>query len=749
MQDTGGQENAQGVSRRDFLKFCSLMIGGLALPPSLTSTLEKGLTTANQAPFNPQIYFQWQNEFLCKTIYPMREQKLRDVLVYYMEVDVWSQYKDKDVNALKDELSEYKKAWEVNAAAAQGQNVRLRSYFLKMDVRGYYANFHPLDEEVLTEINNLHALFRSWPKDIRGERGFVEGAITYWARRLKLIRDEIKRRTIKHQWMDPAHPRYISEGDELNFKESTTLPMAQQEMDKLRAFLATYDKIEERKWAWYNLAKSDPNFKIPEVEFIATYPPEKPITTRHIAYWKVEEYTKSIGTKNQYELLDLINQRFKKEPKRYPPWLQYMIVHFSGMRYSSAHGSWADPKDLLIRLRAPKIEEEISALDDATVEKRSREKVAAYEAPGGDIAQHSRAIVEGATPPKLAGAQEKEWRDQIGWYLPNLKATGPRWRRQGLIDLTKLEDAYEIRSKSTREILGTLLSMKASFPSWAWKEIVKLTPLRVTEVSDPDWEELTPQEKEERAGEQSKDLRLVMNAWEKHDPAGWRAEHGRTQELIVTRLVCNETAEHCQHIRGNLPPGGLAARPKWYVDAERNLPGAYYVRPTSEKDYTQGASILWLRFVSFSTSNPNEWQIARWIETKQKVGLVPPEYLKKGGAGKWAYEFGVVTTRSRTTTTVDKQKVVEKQWLRWIHEATVAEVAETADGMMVLTFETALPGGDKATSAVGLFKNTLKWNLSDGTEDQYNRSFVGYTPEGQIPVEHLNTMLDWNKIFRK
>jgi len=121
MQNIGGQESEDvpGVSRRDFLKFCSLMIGGLALPPSFASTIEEELATASQAPFNPQTYFQWQNEFLCKTIYPMREQKLRDVLIYYMEVDVWSQYKDKDVNLLKDELYEYKKAWEFNAAAAQ------------------------------------------------------------------------------------------------------------------------------------------------------------------------------------------------------------------------------------------------------------------------------------------------------------------------------------------------------------------------------------------------------------------------------------------------------------------------------------------------------------------------------------------------------------------------------------------------------------------------------------------------------
>ena len=77
------------------------------------------------------------------------------------------------------------------------------------------------------------------------------------------------------------------------------------------------------------------------------------------------------------------------------------------------------------------------------------------------------------------------------------------------------------------------------------------------------------------------------------------------------------------------------------------------------------------------------------------------------------------------------------QWLRWIHEATVAEVAETADGMTVITYETALPGGNNATSAVGTFGIPLASLLSDGTEDQYNRSFVGYVPEGQVPVGRL------------
>ncbi len=48
-----------------------------------------------------------------------------------------------------------------------------------------------------------------------------------------------------------------------------------------------------------------------------------------------------------------------------------------------------------------------------------------------------------------------------------------------------------------------------------------------------------------------------------------------------------------------------------------------------------------------------------------------------------------------------------------------------------------------------IFGNTLNWNLSDGTEDNYNRSFIGYAPENQIPAEQLKAVLDWNKILLK
>jgi hypothetical protein len=509
----------------------------------------------------------------------------------------------------------------------------------------------------------------------------------------------------------------------------------------LRSFDNTYDKIEKPKLEWYKLQKNDPNYKTPEADFLVHYSPAKAVTVQDIALWKTEEYKVSLEKKNQYELLEEIYQRFKADPKRYPYWLQYMVVHFSGMRYKSAHGSWADPKDLLIHLRLAEVEKENKTIvDDLEVERLCKEKIALYEGTGG------------ANKPKLALSTEKDWKDKVTLHMLSVKANGPKTRRAGLAALKAEEVNYEFMSMTTSEALQKLESMKDTFPKWAWKEIVKLTPLRVNHVTDLNWETLTPEETAERNSQQSNDLRMVMDTWINKHIGAWRDEHGRTHELIVSRAVCNETAEHIQHIRGHLPPGGLTPKPGWYLtnEKENKLPGAYYVKPTSANEYTQGASILWLRFVN---KQPDPWQVAKPIETKDGVGLIAKGFIGRKPKDKndipWVYKPGEVTTRSRTYVNAAKQKVTEQQWLRWIHEATVAEVGETTEGTMVITYETALPDGDQATSCLGIHMMPLSWHLSDGTEDAYNRSFVGYVPEGQVPMEHLKTMLDWNKILLK
>jgi len=697
------------------------------------------------------VYFQWQNEILRKDIYPMREEKLRDFLVFYKEIDLWAEYKDKQ--DLTKDIEEYNQAQKLKAAAAYKMYKSKRDYFMQPDVRAYYLEFKPVDEGELAEINRLHEVFiSSWPKDIRGERSFVEMQIQSWTNHHKVIKDRIASRQRRQEAMDPNHPKYAQEKAELQEWENVTLPMAERELDQLHAFLDTYNDIEKRKLDWYWMVKRGQAPEgMTEAEFLVQYKPDSPPTARDIALWKAQVYEESLEDKNQYQLLDEIHQRFMKEPDRYPLWLQYMLVHFSGMRYASAHGSWADARDLIVRLRAPEIEEQIKAMDDAAVEKLCQEKIAAYESSNG------------SSKPALAGATEKEWKQKIGWYLPNVKSNSPSTRRRGLTDLRKAEDAYEIMSAPVEKALETLLAKKQDFPGWAWKEIVRLTPLRLTEVSAPGWEKLTPDEEQESYSQENYPTRVIIDAWKNQYTTGWREEHGRTHELIVSRAVCNETAEHVQHMRGHLPPGGLTPKPNWYLknESEKSVPGTpapYYVKATTAEQYTPGASVLWLRFVD---KKPDAWQIAKAVETKNKIGLLPDDITGKKKNGKdetgWTYKMGEVITRERVLISEDKgakkgkSKTKQFQWLRWIHEATVVEVAETAEGTMVITYETALPDDYKGTSSIGIFKKPLRYFLADfmveGNEDTYNRSFVGYVPEGRLPMEDIKRMLDWNKIL--
>ena len=91
------------------------------------------------------------------------------------------------------------------------------------------------------------------------------------------------------------------------------------------------------------------------------------VSVRDIVRWKTEKYRQIVEEMEHEELLETIVKRFLTKPKRYPLWLQYMVIHFSGMRYRSAHGSWGDPKDLLLSLRIKELEKEIKDKNDEDI----------------------------------------------------------------------------------------------------------------------------------------------------------------------------------------------------------------------------------------------------------------------------------------------------------------------------------------------------------------------------------------------
>ena len=100
--------------------------------------------------------------------------------------------------------------------------------------------------------------------------------------------------------------------------------------------------------------------------------------------------------------------------------------------------------------------------DDLEIERQCKEKIALYEGTGG------------VNRPKLALTTDKVWKDKVALHMLSVKANGPKTRRAGLAALKAEEVNYDFMSMTTEEALKKLESMKAAFPKWAWKEIVKL-----------------------------------------------------------------------------------------------------------------------------------------------------------------------------------------------------------------------------------------------------------------------------------
>jgi hypothetical protein len=390
-----------------------------------------------------------------------------------------------------------------------------------------------------------------------------------------------------------------------------------------------------------------------------------------IVHDKIENYRAELEKKDAQQLLDEVVRLFMQDPKKYPLWLQYMVVHFSGMRYKSAHGCWQHPRRLLIELKNQK-------------------------------------------------------------FLQGAESAG----------LEQLDDA---------QALNRLAALEGRVPGWLWHEIVRLTELKLNRVSNEEWEPFTPGEIEEMYKPGSGKLRQALFDWKKVITV-WREEHQRTKRLNVTSAVCNEVAEHILHLRGIKPPGGLTDKPAWYIAQEKlsvqepENKRAYFVKAKNAAAFKEGASIFWLRWVR---KYPNEAQVTRPLVLRGGDPLVP--------VGTTTPKISIDNNDyKRVVKVVDRDAAGkiqgsrdEEQWLRWMHEATVVKVIDSAEGTLVYTFETSLPDEPRSQSTMGLSRRYLSHLIHNFPADDTRGTFVGYIPDGKIPFEQLREMLDWNKILRR
>ena len=533
----------------------------------------------------------------------------------------------------------------------------------------------------------------------------------------------------------------------------------EQERDGIQSAIASLMKTTAG-WEREIQELNERILEVTEENYISEYRPVPP-TMKDIIEMKLDEYRETVlkvegQDKDQYQLLTLLIERFKKEPARFPRWLQYMIVHFSGMRYASSHGSWADPKDLYLSLRIAAINKDLStaAMDDFAVDEMCRQKIAAYT---GELRPETDADHE---VPALSKAEDEETKQRIEGHLALLQRDDPYSRRRGLLNLLLDEEDHEIQSMTEQDALEALEDLRArqEIPDWMWKELSALTQLRLTEAKDDKWDKLTPEEQAAKNSAQWSKYREMMNKWKQDHLTGWRQEHDRSNELIVSRAVCNEVAENILHLRGHHGPAGLSSAQDWFLNAAKKDEkllvqegpangAAYFVKPKMKEDvqyYRPGAGILWLKY---RNDAPPLWNVVKPFVTVGGDKLLPDTYLN---GGRWSYKNGGLD-RSRTFKNDKGLTVKSTQYLYWVHIATVAEVAAAEGETIVLTYETNLPYEDRRLSCVGVFKRYLHNLLYDGGEDTYNASYVGYVPDNppEIPDKDLDQMLDWDHILLK
>ena len=649
---------------------------------------------------------------------------------------------------------------DIHRLRTQPDRAPAEKYFSTPDVSDQIRQrFRETDAEMVKKVNVIHANLSGLKGDAV-KLSYLKNHIF----NLQVERTRFERRTgLQATFRENTLQAFDDELNRLkDFKavlENAITPPAQQ-LQMLEAREAEKARVEEPLSRLRNEAEGllkqldelDDILFVTQDKYISEYMPVQP-TLKEIVLLKLDDYKASLMDKDQYELLKLIVERFKDEPQRYPRWLQYMIIHFSGMRYASAHGSWADPKDLYINLRTSRIESDLKQMDDYAIAALCNQKLDWYEPPKVATLTLPGSKVE---PPKLAAVRDAKWKEKVDRQLVRIRSDNAYLRRIGLFNLMLDEANYEVENMTAAEALAQLELIKATLPEWMWNEISAVTDLRLKEAKDATWEKLTPEQQQERNSAEWAKYREIMNKWKQDHLTGWRQEHEHNVGVVVSRAVCNEVAEFIQHLRGHKGGAGLASKPDWYRGEENKYNSSpnkkpeedhpYFLKPRKVEDYHVGASILWVQYRS-DQSKP--WNAVKDFTTSSGDRLVPNEYLgRRAETGKWMYMAGGVE-RKRTFMNERKRPLTTKQSLYWLHEATVAEVAETAEGKVVLTFETALPYEDRRLSSVGLFKHYEYNILFDGGEDSYNGSFVGYVPENKAGIqnEDLDDMLNWDHVL--
>ncbi len=651
---------------------------------------------------NLTIFFQWQNPVLRDTIYPFRKEKLRDFLRVYYEIDLLNSLGDSDQAdpAILERIKSFLLALENEHQRLEAELERGNAELAEVDK--WFAAISANDEKTLRfkrtyYLDRQIQTFTDRHADLVARQDSLRKRVDWYA-------EEDTRRNI---WLQRAA------------EQDAPIAAVFQQLSQLRKLRDLYTRQE----------------RLPSLD------PQVPVSPREALRWEVLNYQKELESLSHTQLVQRIWERFEKEPARFDKWLRYMVIHFSGMRYRSSHASWADPKFLLELLSREVFQGEIHAMDEAALVDACQDAVEELLEERENLTDENKRRAVDQMVAKL------------NFWNPRRALLEYRMARQ-VGELENLPDDERVFIGMLEKLRKSLAANGSGLPDWVWEEITKYTQLRL-KTQEKDWESISP----ERWKWENRRWREILDTWEHRDITGWRKHHQETLDLIVTRAVCNEIAEHIQHLRGLVPFAGLTSKPKWYIkwqEKTKSLPPdeparAFLVQAPAEEHFVNGASILWLDWVD---REPNAWQVAQPLSGY----AIPPGsvHIPKGKTAttvEWAFhQVGNTFLRTRRKPTIRElrkqgrsPKEIEairnemqksggfvKNYLRWTHEAIVVGVEQLLDGKYVLTFE---------TGQIGLVLR----RLSDLAGNP--KVFVGYIPPSADEPDNLDLMLDPARIL--
>jgi Domain of unknown function (DUF4157) len=343
---------------------------------------------------------------------------------------------------------------------------------------------------------------------------------------------------------------------------------------------------------------------------------------RDIKTWSLNRYRAEISEMQQNDLLKELLEVFKqfKTTGFFPDWMEYALIHFAGMRYATAHGTWDEsPQYLLTVIKNLEINEadedkikiltgeaahdlskdeqkKIDGIWNGAKKRLAKDDMPAYEKLKpltGELMQkfYELSKLENNSDPfkelmeKIASLENQienlqaEF-SEAGWK--NIQITRDD-EKNFLLELYRQKTKKQLLKLSTPKALAVLTEMhkEHQIPDFAWKEIASFTELKL-EIDSKDFVEKDDKGLKKVTVTPDIDIeeftkwKIILKQWYKaSDGTAWRSEQAKTLSVsIVTSLVCDQISSVIQHSRGLEPAGGLRKNAMFYYNEAKKIKGA-------------------------------------------------------------------------------------------------------------------------------------------------------------------------------